>query len=524
MARFASLPPKASKGPWSIGPNPQPLATFEGGSGFAPSDPHLELFNAAVSGLLADQFYETGSDRLARLMALVPQCDPVWLRGFIPWLRDTAHLRSAPLVLAAEYARAKFPNARQVVASVLKRPDEPGEMLAFWFAVHGRSLPSNIKRGVADACSGLFNEWAAVRYDGGGKAWRLGDVIEVVHPKPTAGDWQSDLFKFLLDRRRHDVVANPSVLPVVAKTLAAEAIAPEFRTPEKLAELVADPDVVFSWERAAGWVNGGMNAKAWEAVIPTMGYMALLRNLNNFDRARIDATVVVDVIDRISNPQAVAKSKVLPFRFLTAYKALEADTYKVALSEAADHSLRNLPHLSGRTLIMVDCSGSMGDAVGAGKSRQPLRLSELAGLMAEALASSADDALIATYDTAILGMHTPKSHVNLLRRAAEGYQHRGGTATWSCTRQALAKTGRVDRIIIITDEQTSDRDGSGIDIPVITWNLAGYRPHHAPHGDRKRMFVGGYSDVVLQTLPAIIGLGTSGVWPWQVESEPDPQV
>lgn len=517
MSRFAAMPPQAPNAPWSLGPNPTPILTHQGGAGYAPSDAHVELFNAAVSGLLADQFYESGDARIKRLMALVPKCDPDWLANFITWLRDDAHMRSASVVLAGEYARAKFPNARSVVASALKRPDEPGEMIAYWHAMYGRKLPAAVKRGVADACVRLYNEVGALRYDGSSKAFRLGDVIELVHPKPTA-EWQSSLFKFLLDRRRHTPTAHPGVLPKVSKTLMVENIPQENRTPGRLRELLADRDVVFSWERAAGWVNGGMSAEVWEALIPTMGYLALLRNLNNFDRARIGSVAAAEVARRLTDADEVAKSKVLPFRFLTAYKALEADTYKVALSIAADLSVQNMPRLAGRTIILVDCSGSMSNSVGTGKSRQPLTLSELAGFMAEAVAGNCEEAVIYTYNYAITSGAAVKSHVNLLRRVADPkYRPNGGTHTWDCVSEALRLSKGADRVIVFTDEQSGDAD-RGEATTVITWNLAGYQPHHAAHGKRNRLHVAGYSDAVLQTLPSVIALGSTGRWPWESAS------
>jgi hypothetical protein len=49
---------------------------------------------------------------------------------------------------------------------------------------------------------------------------------------------------------------------------------------------------------------------------------------------------------------------------------------------------------------------------------------------------------------------------------------------------------------------------------VITWNLAGYRAHHAAHGSHNRYLVAGVTDTVLQTLPAVIAHGSTGKWPW----------
>ena len=84
--------------------------------------------------------------------------DPEWTAGLLGWLRGEGNLRTASIVGAAEYVRARLdagatdgPSNRQVIASVLQRPDEPGELLAYWTATYGRNVPKPVKRGVADA-------------------------------------------------------------------------------------------------------------------------------------------------------------------------------------------------------------------------------------------------------------------------------------------------------------------------------------------------------------------------------------
>lgn len=58
MSRFAvpNAPRVPATSPTSLGPTAVPGLTREGGAGFVDGDPRVELFNAAVSGLLADGF------------------------------------------------------------------------------------------------------------------------------------------------------------------------------------------------------------------------------------------------------------------------------------------------------------------------------------------------------------------------------------------------------------------------------------------------------------------------------------
>jgi hypothetical protein len=89
-------------------------------------------------------------------------------------------------------------------------------------------------------------------------------------------------------------------------------------TAEGGAERLAEAGV--TWEALAGWLQGPLDKEAWEAVIPSMGAMALVRNLRNFDRAGVSDEVAAEVARRISDPAEVARSRQLPFRYLSAYR------------------------------------------------------------------------------------------------------------------------------------------------------------------------------------------------------------
>lgn len=522
MARFAvpAAPVVPVVGaPFSLGPTASPNPTHEGGGGFASGDARAELFNAAVSGMLADGFYEKAGDRLARVQALARAAcalDPEWVRAFVPWLRTSANLRSAPLVIAAEYAALGLDESRALVAAACQRADEPGELLAYWRSYHGRAVPSRVKRGLSDACARLYTERAVARYDGQGKGWRFGDVLEVVHGKPKDAR-QSDLYKHLLDRRRHPTEQAPLTLPATRDLRRFMDATPVLRSQWRDGGAVL-PALV-SWERLAAETPGGLDAAWWSALIMGghMGGMALLRNLNNLDRARVDDPVVVAEVRRLlSDADEIAKARLLPYRFLTAYANSETDRWRDTLDAGAGHALANLPTFRGNTIIMVDCSGSMSSAVGGGKSRSPLSLTSLAGFVAEALARRCERSLIVCYADGIRAGINVQHHVGVLRAASRPeYRPTGGTNTWRCAAEVFAQVPTADRFVILTDEQTSDTDHGDVGCPVVTWNLAGYGTHQAHHGIRNRYLVAGYSDTALQTLPDVILHGSTGRWPWQ---------
>ena len=90
-----------------------------------------------------------------------------------------------------------------------------------------------------------------------------------------------------------------------------------------------------------------------------MGYMALLRNLRNFDEAGVPDDVAERVAAKLADPDEVARSRQFPFRFLAAYEQAPSLRWGHALDTALQLSLANLPALPGRSLILVDTSASM---------------------------------------------------------------------------------------------------------------------------------------------------------------------
>ena len=192
----------------------------------------------------------------------------------------------------------------------------------------------------------------------------MADVVELTHPQPR-DDRQSALFRWLLDRRHHDdAVAGADKLPVLAAAAVLDAVPAEDRRsvlrrlgPAALAE------AGFSWERLSGLLPGGMDAEAWASVIPSMGVMALVRNLRNFDEAGVDNTTVDTVIAKITDPEQVAKARLFPYQVWAAYKHAPSDNWKRALGRTLDLTVATIPQLD-RTLVVIDLVVHDGARVG----------------------------------------------------------------------------------------------------------------------------------------------------------------
>ena len=514
MAKFSKINRINPKGPVRTR---GAVLTHEGGRGFAP-DRESELFLMAATYLAGeDSFYERAEQREARFVDLVHRVvatNPDFVRRLAPYLRSELKIRSASIVLAAEYVAARGERGRPVIDSVLQRGDEPAEMIGYWHSRHGRKLPMAVKRGVADAAVRLYNERSALRYDGRGRGVRMADVIELTHPKPCDAK-QSALFKWLLDRRhRDDAVAGPAVLPMLAASEALAAVPVEERRaaldqrgPAVLAEAGT------SWERLSGWLPGGMDAAAWESVIPSMGVMALIRNLRNFDEQGISRAAVETVLGRITDADEVAKARLFPYQVWAAYKHAPSDDWKRALGTTLELTTKNIPALD-RTLVVIDMSGSMQASV---SNRSTMSRVEVAAVMAAVTAkrSTNADVVIFGHTNRAVKLRNGASVLSSVDRLVKMIGAVGHATYGHSAIAAHFNRRKHDRVVLFTDDQMHDAGSVDISaVPLIyTVDLAGYRPRSMPSGGRGRYSLAGFSDATF-SLMHTLEAGRDADWPF----------
>lgn len=480
-------------------------------------DTKSELFLLAVSNFVGtDTFYESAKNRDDRFSALCRKtavADYKWFGKFVGWLRNDAFMRSAAIVAAAEGAKALLDSGvsgtpvRALVAVSMNRADEPGEFLAYWTAKFGKSLPQSVKKGVADGAKRLYNEYSLLKYDTDSKGFRFADVIQLSHAKAKDAR-QNDLFGFALNRRYGNTEDVPGSLNTIRtnKMLMATPVA-------KRRSFLAMPESLkgagMTWESLSGWLQGPMDKQAWEAIIPSMGYMALLRNLRNFVQAGVSQKTMDFVLGKLADPAEVAKSKQFPFRFLAAYQA-NKNNLKIAsaLEDALNASLANVPELKGKTLILVDRSGSMfGNGWGNNglSGREELDNADKAAIFGTALALRAENATLVQYGSSWSEIKVRKG--DSILTTLNQYRSLGGTSTTAAIRAYFKDH---DRVIVITDEQYNGYSYSGgpstavpANVPMYTWNLAGYKTAQTVSGESKRHTFGGLTDKGFQMIPLI---------------------
>lgn len=528
--------------------------TYEGGNALV-RDQKSELYLLAVTNMSGeDTFYESAKERdnrFVRLVQDVVRADPAWAFRMLGWLRNKANMRSASVVFAAEAIRTRLDHSihepfevrwehngtvgtyssKHFVLQGMARADEPGEFLAYWSSKYGKNFPMPVKRGVGLAVQELFGEYSYEKYGTNGE-WTLADLLDLTHPGHKAS-WQADLWQHALDERHKRDKEIPESLTMLQARKRFMTIPQGDRRglldSPATAELMKEAGV--TWEALSGWLGGPLDAKFWESLIDSgsLGYMALLRNLRNFEKAGISRAHRKAVQERLSDPEQVAKSRQFPFRFLSAYKAIESDWWGEALSDALDASVGNLPVFAGRTLVLSDTSGSMADTISNKSSVSRL---EVAALFAVALARSGSNVDLYGFaggysvwgwnqsgTSKVCFKHELKRGGSLLKEIQSFTAREGEVGHGTELDRAFAESYKGhDRVVIVSDMQSFGSYKGDIttqcpwDVKLYGLNVAGYQGGVIDLSKRNRFEMGGFSDQIFRQM-ALLEAG-DGNWPF----------
>lgn len=507
----------------------QTAINHQGGKGYART-PQSELFLLCVNYLEGGRFYGDEDKRFKELARLLALTEPKWTFDMLRWLRKDANLRTAPLIGAAQFVSARLdakmpplyvkadgsltesnPDRtlkgvdRTLIRDVLLRPDEPGEMLGYWVSTFGRAIPKPVKRGVADAAERGYSEKSYIKYDSDKASYRFADVLDLTHPKS-----RNPLFRHILDARHNRADLSFEGLPVLSARKELFEVPQDSRTDVLRAPQAADlmARAGMTWEALSSWLGKPLDSRAWEVMLPSMGLMAVARNARNMDNASVDLKALTPTFLRLMDPEEVRRSRMLPFRFLSAYRHSHL-RWHGALDAALTLSLGNVPALSGRSLILVDRSASM---FGTLSQKSELNYADTAALFGSALALRAQNADLIQFGNAShrVEYKSNESPLQLIGRFA----NLGGTYTAQAVQQWYKGH---DRVIILTDEQIAWGGNPGdyvpANVPMYTWNLAGYQYGHSETGNGNRFTSGGLSDQSFSLIPMLEGVH-KGQWPW----------
>lgn len=399
-----------------------------GGGRAVPISPKQQLERSVMSCLLWEkEFYEDGTTIASRIQELVKQCSATEVADIAIRAKRDMRLRHVPLFLTRELMRTKEGRGQleHVIPKVIVRVDDITELLAMYFADNkkGRApakLPNQLKKHLGLVWS-KFDEYQFGKYRGDGKAVRLKDALRLTHPTPE-NEKRSGVYKRILT------------------------------------DSLQTPD---TWEVAISAAQGSAAKCAeWTRLIKAekLGGLAVLRNIRNMTKDGVDAKLIWQAITNIS------AGRLLPINFIAAAK--HNPQYEAAIEEKFLQCFIDKPKLKGKTIFVVDTSGSMKTSL---SSKSELLRLEAAGGLAAIAREMCEQPII--YCTA--GDDGRRKHATMQIPARRGFAlvdyikgaevcskiGWGGIFIVQCLDHIKAEQKDADRIIVITDEQDCDTSG-----------------------------------------------------------------
>ncbi len=393
--------------------NKNKTVNLAGGQAFVQS-PKMQLASLLLTSFAQDQFYRDTTQTFGDLNQMLAKVEPEFAAKATVYARTAFGMRSITHVLAAElgmYASGK-PWAKGFYEKVVIRPDDMTEIMALMLARNGAKLPNALRKGFAKAFD-KFDGYQLAKYRGEGKAVKLVDVVNLVRPVPV--ERNAEALRRLIDGTLRNTGTWEAKLTQAGQTA---------ETEEAKAELKAE-----AWAELIG------NRK--------IGYFALLRNLRNI--AEQAPALIPAACELLTDKRLIEKSLVLPFRFTTAMEAVQAANIEdkrpllKALNRAVDLALANVPVLPGKTLVVLDDSGSM-----MGKPIQ------IGSLFAAVLYRSNDADLMRFSDDAAYVRQNPDNPVMTIAEQLVKNARMSGT-NFNSIFQAAKRW--YDRIVILSDMQ-----------------------------------------------------------------------
>ena len=364
-----------------------------------------ELRRTVMANMLfEDTFYESGVDSATRMATLIKSVPFPEAAQIAIDAREKMKLRHAPLFLVREMLRLhKGRQMGDLIARVIQRPDECGELLAmYWKDKKDAPLTAQLKVGLARALK-KFNEYQLAKWNKDG-AVKLRDVLFLSHARP-----KDEAQKALFDKLAANTLATPD-----------------------------------TWEVA---LSEGADKKAtFERLMEEkkLGALALLRNL----RGMLAAGVSEDAIR--ASLASMKAERVLPFRFISAAKY--APRLEDALEQAMFRCLAEVPKLPGKTALLIDHSASMQQAVSA---KSEITRFDAAAALAMILRETAERCRVFTFSDRMV--EVPPRRGFALVQAVREVINPAYTLLGAAVKKIYEIYPECDRILVVTDEQSADR-------------------------------------------------------------------
>lgn len=389
----------------------------------AAAQSNIQLLRRAVlANLLWENIaYMDGQKVADEIVRLVPLCDPMDVANLTIEARVMQKLRHTPLFLAVQMCKHEGTRAyvKEVLPKIITRADMLTDFLALYWHDGKCPICNAAKKGLAEAFHN-FNEYKFAKYDRDAEI-KLRDVMFMVRPKPV-NQLEEVLYKKIADRT--------------------------LETPETWEVLLSQAHTAS--EKAAVWeklINEGK-----------IGGKAMLMNLRNMQTAGVPRPVIEKGLKELKG------AMLLPLDFLKAMRMCSG--FDREIEDAMLKTYENLPKLPGKTLFIVDVSGSMGSITSGGTNFSRL---DIAASLAMICANKCEDFELVCTAGDDWSRTEKQEYIKYPSKGFKMFQdinsmyHKlggGGIFTHQCIEKLRSKLGNkihdYARIIVFSDSQDID--------------------------------------------------------------------
>ena len=365
-------------------------------------DDELHFVSMLNTLKLENQFYRTDKEQMKEIQEYVEKLalkDPYFVAQCIVWsrcmgegMRSINHVAAAllaPFISGKDFAKRFYGlfDKKNQKGGCIFRPDDMSEIKEVYDAISKSTLTNAMKKGFADVIENL-DSYSLLKYK---KTIR--DIANLVHPKSanSKAECTSDGIKVkTIDAIMQNLKISADTWEVAqseAGQIVAKAVKEGKLTEEKAKEVLKEA-----------------KNENWAALIEDnkLPILAALRNLNNILKGD-NPEVVEAVCKLVSNEELLKKGKIMPYQIDLAYETVKSNEIcsgfnqrliLEALEDGIEKSVSNLKEiLTGRNLVIMDCSGSMGTYIRtSGKSHTSC--SQKAALIAAMICKSTNADLI----------------------------------------------------------------------------------------------------------------------------------
>lgn len=441
--------------------------------------PKEEFVSSIMTTFLSKEgsYYESSNEEVKRILSLLDKIDPLFACKAAIYARENGNMRSISHLLGAALANyiSGQEYAKRFYNKLIVRPDDMSEIVSAYANLNGmglndlKKIPNSIKKGFKEALERL-DTYQIDKYKMRNREVSLIDLVRLFHPKATQKN--AEAYKRLIEGKS---LANLYDSKILEKEMT--------KAGQKTKDMTEKDKVEAKKEAIMAVID---NVKG-------MPVMNLLRNLRNILLYAPDK--VTEACEQLTIKDKIMNSRLLPFRFATAYSEIEKLSYYTeisstkssiqfedekssslcsenefrrnkemvlnAIEKALEISCLNIPKLEGNVAVLVDDSGSMrGDAGGSSRvsAFSKTSTSMIAHLFASMVMYRQDNVYLGLFGDKLINVPV-KRDMRLLDYTKWTFEkgEECGVATetgiYDFIRQVVKEKKKIDNVIVFSDCQ-----------------------------------------------------------------------